>query len=263
MTALYIVIAILFFGILVIIHELGHFATAKAFRVKVDEFSVGFGPAIFQREKGETLYSIRTIPFGGYCAMMGENEASDDPRAFINQKAWKKLIVLIAGSFMNYLLGFILVVILVCAWNENPPFFAVIQRSWEICIGFVRLVIESLQMLLNGQAGVNDLSGPVGIVDYMVETAESAESAAYALSDLTYFGAFIAVNLAVMNMLPIPALDGGRVFFLIITSAIEAITKKKLDPKFEGYIHAAGMVLLLALMAYVLFHDVVRIVTGG
>ena len=83
-----------------------------------------------------------------------------------------------------------------------------------------------------------------------------------ALFSIFYFGAFIAVNLAVMNMLPIPALDGGRVFLLIITCIIEAISRKKLDPKYEGYIHAAGMVLLLALMVYVMFNDIIRIVTG-
>ena len=113
----------------------------------------------------------------------------------------------------------------------------------------------------SGKVSVNDLSGPVGIVDMMAETGEQAESVSAGLYDIFYLGAFIAVNLAVMNMLPIPALDGGRIFFLLVTALIEAITKKKLDPRYEGYVHAAGMILLLALMAYVLFHDIFRIVT--
>ena len=104
------------------------------------------------------------------------------------------------------------------------------------------------------------MSGPVGIVDLMAETGEQAESTADALFNILYLGAFIAVNLAVMNMLPIPALDGGRVFFLLVTWLIELVIRKKIDPKYEGYIHAAGMILLLGLMAFVMFNDIVRIV---
>ena len=95
----------------------------------------------------------------------------------------------------------------------------------------------------------------------MAETGEQAQSLSDGLYNVFYFTAFITVNLAIMNMLPIPALDGGRVFLLLITWLIESLTKKKLDPKYEGYIHAAGMVLLLGLMAFVMFHDIWRIFT--
>jgi len=115
-------------------------------------------------------------------------------------------------------------------------------------------------MLFSGQVGVDEMTGPVGIVDMMAETGEQAETTADAFFGIAYLGAFIAVNLAVMNMLPIPALDGGRVFLLIITWIIETVFRRKLDPKYEGYIHAAGMILLLALMAYVMFNDIIRIV---
>ena len=108
---MYIVIAILMFGVLIAIHEFGHFATAKACRVRVDEFSIGMGPAIFKKQKGETQYSLRILPIGGYCAM-GEDEESDDPRAFPNQNFWKRLAILCAGSFMNFLLGIVLIVIM-------------------------------------------------------------------------------------------------------------------------------------------------------
>ncbi len=126
---------------------------------------------------------------------------------------------------------------------------------------FSRWVWMGLEQLFEGQVTVNDMAGPVGIVDMMAQTGESAASTTDAILDILYLGAFIAVNLAIMNMLPIPALDGGRVFLLLVTWVIERITKKHLDPKYEGYIHAAGMVLLLALMAYVMFNDIVRIVT--
>ena len=112
MTVLYIALAILLFGVLVGVHELGHFAAAKACGVKVEEFALGMGPAILQKQKGETVYSLRCIPFGGFCAMAGEDEASDDPRAFMNQAAWKRIIILVAGAAMNFLLGLLIVIIL-------------------------------------------------------------------------------------------------------------------------------------------------------
>ena len=350
----YIIVAVLFFGILVGIHEFGHFAVAKACGIRVEEFSIGMGPAIFKKQKGETLYSIRCIPFGGYCAMTGEDGESEDPRAFVNQKVWKRLLVLVAGSAMNFLLGFVIVFIIYsgaagypvpmiasfmegCPYEseeaflpgdqilkidghriystgdvsqflrENTPQDVLIVRdgqkltlndfamqkqtyegseekyfgfrlgydyleptfanhlkaSWDQTMEFVRLVWMSLKQLVTGQAKVTDLSGPVGIVDMMAETGESAETKAEAAFNIAYLGAFIAVNLAVMNMLPIPALDGGRVFFLLITWLIETVTRKKLDPKYEGYVHGAGMVLLLGLMAFVFLNDIVRIVRGG
>ena len=353
MTVLYVILAILIFGLLVVIHELGHFTAAKACGVRVEEFAVGMGPAIFKKKRGETEYSLRAVPFGGYCAMTGEDGDSDDPRAFVNQSVWKRLIILVAGSFMNFLLGFVIVLILyagveyllspgLTGFMEGCPYESAeglqvgdrfyridgkriydtedvtealtkgdgsydlvlirdgetvelkdfeltrlsypgqenkmfgfyigvyaqeataglkLGYSWNTTIDFVKLVWMSLSELVHGNVGVNDLSGPVGIVDMMAETGAQAESTSDALYSIFYFGAFIAVNLAVMNMLPIPALDGGRVFFLLVTWIIEALTRKKLNPKYESYIHAAGMVLLLALMAYVMLHDIIRIVT--
>ena len=350
MTVLYAILAILIFGLLVAIHEFGHFSAAKLCSVRVEEFAVGMGPALWKKQKGETLYSLRAVPFGGYCAMTGEDGESDDPRAFGNQKAWKRLLILVAGSFNNFLLGFLIVLILqVSAGYVQSPeltgfmdgcpyesaeglqvgdrfvsinghritlksdidrylsyegdydlvlrrggetvrlenfrlqkldygegryfglYFAGVEKAgvwqnlraaWDTTKGYVRLVWESLRMLVHGQVGVNELAGPVGIVDMMATTGAQQETTADALRMIFSFGAFIAVNLAVMNMLPIPALDGGRVFLLLVTAVIETVTRKKINPKYEGYIHAAGMVLLLALMAYVLLHDIVRLVTG-
>ena len=132
-----------------------------------------------------------------------------------------------------------------------------IRYAWYQCMDTVRMVRLSLQMLLSGKAGLSDMSGPVGIVQMMSETAEASETSYDALLNLLYFGAFIAINLAVMNLLPIPALDGGRVVGLLITTAVEAVTRKKIDPKYEGYLHGAGMVLLLALMAVIMFKDII------
>ncbi len=351
MTFIYILFAIVLFGVLVLVHEFGHFAVAKLFNVRVDEFALGMGPMLLRYKRGETAYTLRLLPIGGFCAMAGEDEASDDPRAFTSQSAWKRALILAAGSAMNFLFG---VLVLLCVYSsatafrapvisdfmDNCPyegadalqagdrllkidgrriyqfsdvsdflsrgdgtydivlrrdgkrvtledfefvpveyegeetkmygiyfgydeatFFNTVRYSWNTAMEFGRLVWMSLEQIVEGQVTVNDMAGPVGIVNLMTETAEAAVSTSAAIMDILYLGAFIAVNLAIMNMLPIPALDGGRVFLLIVTWIIESITKKRLNPKYEGYIHALGMVLLLALMAVVMFNDIIRIVT--
>ncbi len=350
-----ILFAILLFSILIFVHELGHFLAAKASGVQVNEFSMFMGPAIFKKKVGETLYAIRCIPIGGYCAMEGEDSDTDNPRSFQKAAWWKRLIILVAGAAMNFLVGLLLMIIVFmpakqfitpvisqfeegCTLNgpgglqvgdrileldgeriyvqsdftvilslnsgtdrhdlvvlrdgqkvelknfemakhdfpdpetgtvskrfgfsfsvEDATFGSRLQYGWFSTIDAVRNVRLSLQMLFTGKAGFSDLSGPVGIIDQMSDVAEQSASWVDALLNMLYFGGFIAVNLAVMNLLPIPALDGGRVVALLLTTGIEAVTRKKIDPKYEGYIHAAGMVLLLGLMAVILFKDVFTI----
>lgn len=351
MTAVYVIFAILFFGVLIGIHEFGHFTAAKLCKVRVEEFSIGMGPLLWKKQKGETQYSLRAIPLGGFCAMTGEDGESEDPRAFVNQSVWKRLIILVAGSFNNFLLGFIIVALLyagaqgfiapkIGAFMEGCPYESaeglqvgdrfvkinghriylygdvseyltdadntydlVLERggkrvelrdyhmerisypgyeskmfgftfgydegnfanhlryTWNTCMEFCHWVWSGLSQLVTGKVGLKDMSGPVGIVGMMAETGGNAETTADGIYNVLYLGAFIAVNLAVMNMLPIPALDGGRVFLLLITALIEAVIRKKLNPKYEAYIHAAGMVLLLGLMAVVMLNDIIRIFT--
>ena len=351
---MYIIIAIIIFGILIAIHEFGHFTAAKLCGVKVEEFAIGMGPALFKKQKGETVYALRILPIGGFCAMAGEDEESDDPRAFTNQGFWKKFVILCAGSFMNLVLGIVLILIMYagaqafvtptidhfmdgCPYegaeamqagdtfysidgqriylvsdvssflmrgdgvydivmlrdgekvelkdfalttktyaeyaNEGPKYGFVfgyteatfgtkLEYTWNTTLEFSRLVWLGLGDLINGKVGLKDRSGPVGIVDMMNEVGQQAESAKAAADNLLYISAFIAVNLAIMNMLPIPALDGGRVFLMIVTVIIEAVSRKKLDPKYEGYIHLGGMVLLLGLMALVMYNDIAKLITG-
>ena len=351
---MYIIIAIIIFGILIAIHEFGHFTAAKLCGVKVEEFAIGMGPALFKKQKGETVYALRILPIGGFCAMAGEDEESDDPRAFTNQGFWKKFVILCAGSFMNLVLGIVLILIMYagaqafvtptidhfmdgCPYegaeamqagdtfysidgqriylvsdvssflmrgdgvydivmlrdgekvelkdfalttktyaeyaNEGPKYGFVfgyteatfgtkLEYTWNTTLEFSRLVWLGLGDLINGKVGLKDMSGPVGIVDMMNEVGQQAESAKAAADNLLYISAFIAVNLAIMNMLPIPALDGGRVFLMIVTVLIAAVSRKKLDPKYEGYIHLGGMVLLLGLMALVMYNDIAKLITG-
>ena len=351
---MYIIIAIIIFGILIAIHEFGHFTAAKLCGVKVEEFAIGMGPALLKKQKGETVYALRILPIGGFCAMAGEDEESDDPRAFTNQGFWKKFVILCAGSFMNLVLGIVLILIMYagaqafvtptidhfmdgCPYegteamqagdtfysidgqriylvsdvssflmrgdgvydivmlrdgekvelkdfalttktyaeyaNDGPKYGFIfgyteatfgtkLEYTWNTTLEFSRLVWLGLGDLINGKVGLKDMSGPVGIVDMMNEVGQQAESTKAAADNLLYISAFIAVNLAIMNMLPIPALDGGRVFLMIVTVIIEAVSHKKLDPKYEGYIHLGGMVLLLGLMALVMYNDIAKLITG-
>jgi regulator of sigma E protease len=137
-----------------------------------------------------------------------------------------------------------------------------LRNIWNVTLDNVRMVRLSLQMLLTGQAGLSDMSGPVGIVSEMSNIAAESETTWIAFLNLLSVGAFLAINLAVMNLLPIPALDGGRALCLLLTTAVEAVTKKKIDPKYEGYLHAAGMILLMGLMAIIMFKDIFVLFKG-
>lgn len=348
-----ILFAILLFSLLIFVHELGHFIAAKASGVQVNEFAIFMGPALVKWQRGETQYSIRCIPIGGYCAMEGEDEDTDNPRSFQKAAWWKRLVILVAGSAMNFIAGILLLTIvfapakqfvvpvidsaetgctvvseeglhigdrilevdgekvlvqsdfsMLLAMNPGDTHDLVVERDgekvvlddltmethlfgeeevprygfsfgvepasfgntvkhiWNSSMNVVRTVRLSLKMIFSGQAGLKDMSGPVGIVQIMSDTAAASETAVDALLNMLYFGGFIAINLAVMNLLPIPALDGGRVVGLLLTTGIETVTKKKLNPKIEGYIHGAGMILLLALMAVIMFKDIFFIFKG-
>jgi len=351
-----IVFAILLFSLLIFVHELGHFIAAKLSGVQVNEFAMFMGPALVKWGKGETQYSIRCIPIGGYCAMEGEDEDTDNPRSFQKAAWWKRLIILVAGSAMNFIVGVLIVAIVLFCQKTYPTTQLVEVEEWSTlateeglqagdtiieldgkkiriyedftldtmllpdgnydikvlrdgsevllqdvpmvrqavqdengnvqmlygiafsrtettpdsvlgrilptAMNYVRSVIISLRMLLTGQASLRDMGGPVLIVQIMSESAAVAETTSGAILNMLSFGGFIAINLAVMNLLPIPALDGGRVVGLLLTTAIEAVTKKKIDPKYEGYIHGAGMFLLLGLMAVIMFKDIFTIFKG-
>lgn len=350
----YILAAILIFGVLIAVHELGHFLAAKSCGVLVHEFAIGMGPAIWKKTKGETTYALRVLPIGGFCAMEGEEEESDNPRALNNQGFFQKLVIYAAGSVMNFITGLLIVVILFSSaqafytaeitdiaegssmaqsgglqvgdlilsvdgervYNqgnvsmllglntdgtydfmvrrngekvsikdlplerkefpdgkggiytgfgftmggiEKANVFTRLRYSWNSTMDFVRMVRLSLEMMLTGQAGIGDLSGPVGIVNTITEVGQQSETVRDAVDNIAYLAALIAVNLAVMNLLPLPALDGGKIFFLVINQVSLLLFRKQIPAKFENYIHVAGFILLLLLMAVVMFQDVWRL----
>lgn len=339
-------VAILFFGLLISIHELGHFTFAKLFKVKVNEFALGMGPAIFKKKKGETLYALRLLPIGGYVSMEGEDEESQDENAFNRKKVWQKIIIVAAGAVMNLVLGVVIVATVlsmedligtnrILRFHENavsqetglqegdefleidghrvfsdmdisflmgrsddgvfdmtvrrngekaelhdvtfktekedkytlitydfiilgeePTFLNVIGNSFRRSASMVRLVWLSFFDLITGRYGLTDLSGPVGTVNVIADaTASAAESKEGLISALTVM-ALISINIGIFNLFPLPALDGGRLFFLVI----EGIRRKPIKPKYEGIIHGVGLALLLLLMLVVTFNDIVNIV---
>ena len=347
---LYILLAIVLFGILIAVHEFGHFFTAKLLGVKVNEFAIGMGPAIWKKTKGETKYALRILPIGGYCAMEGEDEDTGDPRAFSRQKGWKKIIILVAGSVMNFLFGLVVVVLLYAGigqvrapvitqladgfackgeqglmegdrlvevdghgiWvydnvltylsrndgngidlvverngerielNDLPMvryeyefegqknvgfglifeqidelnFFGRLRHGFVRTVDFVRTVWISLGDLVTGRVALSEMSGVIGVVDVVSEVGAQSATVWDGILNVFYFMSLIAVNLAVMNMLPIPALDGGRVFFILLNGVIWLICRKKIPEKYEGYVHTGAFILLILFMLIIAFKDV-------
>lgn len=354
----YILVAILMIGILIALHEFGHFAAAKLCGVRVNEFSIGMGPLLFHRTGKETKYSLRALPIGGFCAMEGEEGDSTDPRAFPNRPWWQRLVILLAGVAMNFLTGFLIISFL---FSSNAAFYEpvvagfqadgkaqeqglelgdriesvdghriylvddvalflqrsgsmevdlvvrrggekialdavalseltdedgtrwiglgitttrvdntplrLVDHSWKQSVCFVRMVWMSLGDLVTGAVGLREMSGIVGMVDMMGDMGEQGAQAAVeneqpailgALLNILYFMAFISINLAVMNLLPIPALDGGQVFLMAVNGVLLKFRGRKMDPRYQGWVSAAGFACLLALMLMVTVSDVLK-----
>ena len=344
---LQIILAILAFGMLVIVHEFGHFITAKRGGVQVNEFWIGMGPTLLKKEHNGTLYCLKLLPFGGACVMEGEDEDSESEHAFGKASLPRRMLIVAAGALMNFLVGFLIVLAVIqpngpnggyivstidsvdpastaaaagglqagdeilevdgynilmrsdfeiaLARGADTTYEVVVRRDGEkitlpavtleptiegedgrkmigltfaeqpdsigmhinmavrTSVNYARMVWASLGMLVTGQVGVDQLSGPVGVAEVMATTAS------YSIAAFLQLVAFISINLGVMNLLPLPARDGGRLVFLIL----EGIRRKPVPAKYEGYIHAAGLMLLLALMVYVTGQDILRIVAGG
>jgi regulator of sigma E protease len=349
----FIVYAIIIFAVLIFIHEFGHFITAKATGIKVREFALGMGPKFFKFQKGETLFSLRVFPIGGFCAMEGEDEDSDDPRAFNNRPAPARALVLFAGSLMNILLAILLLSVIIFANGEptsrideitqgspaaeagisqgdrvlaingeavedwadisriltsineelasspetdanasrdidvqlrvlhedgatetitaplyrdkddtmkvgitpviaHTPGFAVrsigygAQATWNM----TKMMYDVIGKLFTGQVGMDQLTGPVGIVKTVGDTAKAG------FVYVVQLAALISLNLGIVNLLPLPALDGGRILFLVI----RLFTGKRISDKVEGRIHFVGFLLLIALMLYITVIDVDRFI---
>lgn len=336
------VVAIFLFLLLIIIHEFGHFIAAKLNGVKVNEFAVGFGPKLFAFNKGETRYSVNLVPLGGYCAMEGEDESSDNERAFCNKKPWQRFIIVAAGAIFNLLLGVILVAVSlapnkrfattkVAQFAENSvsgnyglavddeiiavngrrifttydlsyaftgikdgkvditvkrngekteltdvqfateevdginyisvdfyvygtekTFTGFLKQTVKQTVSYARVVWFSLIDLIGGKFGLNAVSGPVGV------TAAIGSAAKQNILNLLPIMALITINLGIFNLLPFPALDGGRLVFIIY----EMIFKKPVPQKREALVHTIGIIILFAFMILITFKDIWSLITG-
>lgn len=349
-TVVTIIIALIVFGAIVFFHELGHFLLAKKNGVGVTEFSLGMGPRLFSFEKGSTKYSLKLLPFGGSCMMVGEDEDSEDQSAFNNKGVWARISVIAAGPIFNFILAFVFAVIVMGAVGYDKPqisgvmdgypaqeaglqagdiitelngkkiklyrevtFYMLLHAGEPLTVTVdrngtpytttiqpkqdengayyigiygptkrvrgnpiqtlqysfyeiryqIEMVIKSVGMLFTGKLGVNDLGGPVAIVNMVGEVVEGSTSKEVSITtniwsvilNVLNFSIMLSANLGVMNLLPIPALDGGRLVFLLI----EAIRGKPINREKEGMVHFVGLMLLMALMAYVMFNDIRRL----
>lgn len=343
-----ILIAILFFGLIIFIHEFGHFITAKLSKVRVNEFAIGMGPTIFKHQGKETTYALRLFPIGGFVSMEGEDEECESESSFNKKPIWKRMIIVAAGAVMNLLLGLVILGIylsmqpvlttnIVDGFRENATssktglqigdeivsingmsvlttydisvgmmrdkdglidfvvkrdgknirlenvqfttgeieghkitvhdfyvkpmnktFFSVVGESVKYSLSVARIVWLSLFDIITGQYGFNELSGPVGTVAIVGESASNGFQSWDGFMDMLMLMAFVTINIGVFNLLPIPALDGGRLFFLLI----ELVRNKPLNRKYEGMVNAAGLFILLGFVALVTFSDIVKLFKG-
>ena len=334
-----IVKTIIVLGFLIFFHELGHFVTAKLCGIKVNEFSLGMGPKLFGKRKGDTLYALRLLPIGGFVAMEGEDGESDDENSYMSKPKWKRAIVLVAGASMNLLLGLLILGGLTCGeqligtrivagfrdgatssamlcqydeikkinghrvaidndivfelvrdddglvditvkrdgetvelrqvpfvmtegedgkkaitldftvYGVEKTFFGVIGHAFAWTGSVIKTVWVSLIELITGRYSISELSGPVGVATAV------GQASSYGWDSLFLLIAYITVNLGVFNLLPFPALDGGKLALLLV----ELIRGKPLPKKYEAYINLAGFVSLFGLMIIVTVSDVIKL----
>lgn len=227
-------------GFLVFIHEGGHFLIAKLCKVTVNEFSIGFGPVIWQSQQTQTQYSLRLIPLGGYVSMEGEEERSKKEGSFSQASISKRIAIVLAGGMVNLLFGVVLYFLIVVVKTN-------VSSAIHYTKEFLFSLFDGLRLLFTGNVGFDQLTGPVGISNMIIHTS--------GLDNYLYLFALISVSLGVTNLLPFPPLDGGKVILLII----EAIRKKPLGEKTETQLQLLGFALLIGLSIFVTFHDITRV----
>ena len=342
------IISVLLFSLVVFIHELGHFLTAKLSGVKVNEFSIGMGPAIFKTQKKDTFYAIRLLPIGGYCAMEGEDSESDNENSFAKKPVYKKILIVAAGAIMNIILAFVFMILILSqqeqflsttiesfsenavtnqyglqvgdtikdidgyhiytytdigfmlAINKNLESDIVVDRNGEeiklnnvkfaskesndgkailikdfyvmpmeknigtiITQSFkemgsnIKITYATVIGMVTGKLSFNEVSGPVGIVTIISNAASEGLKVNFlaALNNIIVVMMILSINLGLINLLPLPALDGGRLVFLII----EAIKGNPVNPKYEGLIHTVGFIALMLVLLIVSINDIIKL----
>ena len=233
---------IVILGFLVLIHEAGHFLVARLCKIKVNEFSIGFGPLIWSKKTEKTKYSLRLIPLGGYVNMLGEEERSEEEGSFSKASIPRRIAVVAAGGLVNIIFAILLYIVLIAIVTGN------LGTAISSTGNFIMSMVESIKLLFTGGVTVDNLMGPIGISEVVAQTSS--------IIDFLYIMALISMSLGVTNLLPFPPLDGGKILIYII----EAIRRKPLKEDFELKLQMAGFLLLITLSVYVAFNDVGRII---
>ena len=279
-----VILLIIILGVLVFVHELGHFLMAKWTNTRVDEFAIGFKPTLFSKKHGETTYMVNLIPFGGYVKIPGEDPTDEsqkaDPRSMHNKSRLQRAAILFGGILFNVIFAWILIVgIFTAGIPVGPetaakypsyvkveedlsggktilelPIHLAVAEGTKLTGTLTYDVINSFSGLIggifNGQSSVSELTGPVGLSEVV------GEARSFGSVHVILLVAFISINLAILNLFPFPALDGGRLIVLLI----ESISRKDVPANIIHWVNGVGFLLLVALMIAVTISDISRLI---
>lgn len=350
MTVVTVILAVLLLGVIVIVHELGHYCVGRLCHVGIEEFSVGFGPKLIQWRRGGILYSVRLVLLGGFVRFTGEDEEDDDPRAFNNQAVWKRFLTVLAGPVMNFVLAFLVTLGILMGYGlyqtapvvdsviEGTPaaqaglqsgdvitsvngtaitrdaegyaamtaivgtlgtddeltlgilrgdktleivtglyadedgstkmgiyvgqermamtIFDGMRYAAQVLVNLTRTMLESLRDLIFKGEGADDVAGTVGIISV------ASQAIRLGFDRVLYIAMFISLNLGIMNLLPLPALDGGRLVFLIVEGILKLFGRGPIPRDKEGLVHMIGLAAFFLLFIVLTYKDIVRLITG-
>ena len=283
-----VLLTIIILGLIIFLHELGHFMTAKWFKMPVKEFSLGMGPKLISKKFGETVYSIRVFPLGGFVNISGMEEKEiekdaiiveteeeinkileenddaiiytqeeideinyDNENGFFTKSPLQRFIVLIAGVVMNFLSAFIVLFFVVAAMTEiahDIGFLLQLKITWKLFLQIFYETLNGVKLLFTGHVALKEMTGPVGLPKVVGQIYKSE-----GISVMKNIFALLSVNIGIMNLLPIPALDGGRILFVI-----PEFFGIKVNKKVENIVHMCGMILLIILMLFIMFNDIMN-----
>lgn len=238
-------------SVLIVSHEFGHFIFAKIFGVGVRVFSLGFGKILCKRKIGETEYALSAIPLGGYVQMEGEmrdnrSDANSSKRYF-SKPVWQRMLIILAGPLFNFILAFCILAGIALAYNAPGR---AIPVATSVTTDMIIKTVNAVWGLLTGGISIKNISGPIGI----------AQASGQVVANNGFLGvlmltAFLSVNLGIMNLLPIPPLDGGHLPLLLL----EAIRRKPISETIEMRAKIAGIIFVLSLMTLGVFFDISRL----
>lgn len=283
-----VLLTIIILGLIIFLHELGHFMTAKWFKMPVKEFALGMGPKLISKKFGETVYSIRLLPLGGFVNISGMEEKEiekdaiiveteeernkileenddaivytqeeideinyDNENGFFTKSPLQRFIVLIAGVVMNFLSAFIVLFFIVIAMSKithYEGFLLQLKVTWKLFSKIFYETLNGVKLLFTGHVAPKELTGPVGLPKVIGQVYKSE-----GISVMKNIFALLSVNIGIMNLLPIPALDGGRILFVI-----PEFFGIKVNKKVENTVHMCGMILLIILMLFIMFNDIMN-----